>query len=329
MKQIQLAAYGVPEEVAHCVSVPDCGAPGDDEVVIDVLAFPINPADIWFCRGAYRLKPPLPAVPGAECVGRIRAIGAAVKHLRVGHHVINLQRENWAQQRRVPAAQVVAIPADLELRQAAMLRINPPTASLLLSDIVKLSPGDWVIQNVANSAVGRWVISLAKRRGLRTVNLVRRESLFNELRALGADVCLVDGPDLSDQVRAATGNIPIRLGLDAVAGRASSRLADCLTEGGTVCCYGSMSGEDPQVDRSALIYRGINLTGFMLGRFLGTRGAEQIAEIYAELADELRAGRLTVPIAATYPIEEIQAALRHAQQGERNGKILVFPNGVI
>lgn len=327
MKKIQLSAYGIPEEVAQCIDVQELGAPEPHEVVFDVLAFPINPADIWFCKGAYRLKPPLPAVPGAECVGRITAVGSAVTHLQPGQLVINLQRENWAQRRRVAADQLVSIAPNLDIQQAAMLRINPPTASLLLSDMVKLAPGEWVIQNVANSAVGRWVISLAKRRGLRTVNIVRRESLLAELSSLGADVCLVDGPNLVAQVRAATGTSSIRLGLDAVAGAASVRLAECLSDEGVVCCYGSMSGADPQADRGALIYRGISLTGFMLGRFLAKRTPAQITAIYAELSAELSAGRLSVPVAATYPIAEIAAALRHAQQGERGGKVLVLPNG--
>jgi len=56
---------------------PDLGEPAADEVVFDVLAFPINPADMGFCRGSYRLKPPLPATPGAECVGRVTAVAPA------------------------------------------------------------------------------------------------------------------------------------------------------------------------------------------------------------------------------------------------------------
>lgn len=327
MKQIQISRYGQPEEVASCVEVAEPGVPGDDEVLFQVLAFPINPADVWFCKGAYRLKPPLPAVPGAECVGRVLSVGASVRNIRPGQLVINLQRENWTQQRRVKAVDAVPVDAQLDLRQAAMLRINPPTAALLLSDIVAVQPGEWVLQNVANSAVGRWVIRLAKRRGLRTVNVVRREALFDELRGLGADACVVDGPDLAQRVRALTGGAKIRLALDAVAGDASARLAECLADDGTVCCYGSMSGEDPKADRSSLVYRGISLTGFMLGRFLARRSAAEITAIYAELSDELKQGKLSIPVAATYPIDEISQALRHAQQGERNGKILVLPNG--
>jgi NADPH:quinone reductase-like Zn-dependent oxidoreductase len=329
MKQVLLDSYGKPEDVARCAEVPDVGEPAQGEVVFDVLLFPINPADIWFCKGSYRLKPPLPATPGAECIGRVTAVGAGVSHVRPGDLVINLQRENWAQKRRVKGDDVIAVPAGLDLRQAAMLRINPPTALLMLSDLVALQPGDWVIQNVANSAVGRLVIPLARARGLKTINVVRRESLFAELRALGADACVVDGPDLAEKARTATGGAAARLGLDAVSGAATARLASCVADGGVVCNYGAMSGEDPVVGRSELIYRGLIVTGFMLGRFMARRSLAQIRDIYADLGGKLLDGTLSAPVEKVYAIDDIKAALKHAQQGERTGKILVAPNGQV
>lgn len=330
MKRIELNAYGVPEDVARCVEVADVGAPDAGEVVFDVIAFPINPADISFCRGGYRIKPPFPATPGAECVGRVGAVGAGVAHVKPGDLVINLQRENWAQKRRVKGNDVIRLPAGVELRQAAMLRINPPTALLLLSDIVDLPKGGWVIQNVANSAVGRLVISIAKERGLRTVNVVRRADVFDELKALGADICLLDGPDLAEQVKVATGGAAIALGLDAVSGAATARIADCLADGGTVCTYGAMSGENPQAMSVAdLIYRGVTQTGFMLGRFLAKRSAAEIEAIYAELGARIMDGTISAPVDHVYEIEDIRAALVRAQEGGRDGKILVAPNGLI
>jgi NADPH:quinone reductase-like Zn-dependent oxidoreductase len=329
MKQVLLERYGAPEEGVRCAEVPDVGLPGPGEVVFDVLAFPINPADISMCRGTYRLRPTLPATPGAECVGRVAAIGAGVSHVAPGDLVINLQRENWAQRRRVRALDVIAIPEGTDVLQGAMLRINPPTALLLLSDIVDLAPGDWVIQNVANSAVGRLVIRLARARGLRTVNVVRRESLFAELAPLGADVCVVEGPDLAETVKARTGGAAIRLGLDAVSGRATARLSTCLGEGGVVCNYGSMSGEDPVMARASLVALGQKLVGFILGRALATRSLTQIRAIYADLGEQVRAGILSAPVEHVYPIEEIKAAVTHAQRGERRGKILVAPSATM
>ena len=111
MKQILIDRYGPPEEVARCAEVPDVGAPAAGEVVFDVLLFPINPADVSFCRGTYRLKPPLPATPGAECVGRVTAVGGSVKHVKPGDLVINLQRENWAEKRKVKGDDAIPLPA--------------------------------------------------------------------------------------------------------------------------------------------------------------------------------------------------------------------------
>lgn len=329
MKQVVLDRYGPPEEVARCAEVADVGAPNAGEVVFDVLAFPINPADVSFCKGTYRLKPPLPATPGAECIGRVTAVGAGVSHVKPGDLVINLQRENWAQERRVKGDDVITVPPGMDLRQAAMLRINPPTALLMLTDIVDLKPGDWVIQNVANSAVGRLLIRLARARGLKTMDVVRRDALFGELKALGADACVVDGPNLAATVKAQTGGAPIRLGLDAVSGQATARLSSCVTDGGVVCNYGSMTGEDPVMSRSALIAGGQTLVGFILGRALATRSLEQVRAIYADLGGQILEGTLSAPVEKVYPIEQIKAALTHAQQGGRSGKILVAPNGPV
>src|SRR3989441_2590946 len=290
MKQILLERYGQPEEGLRCADVPDVGAPGAGEVVFDVLAFPINPADISFCRGSYRLKPPLPATPGAECVGRVTAVGAGVSYVQPGDLVINLQRENWAQQRRVKADDVIAAAPGIDIQQAAMLRITPATALLLLTDVVDLKPGDWIVQNVANSAVGRLLSRLAHPRGVKTMNVVRRDSLFGELKSLGADACVVDGPNLADAVKAHAREAPIRLGLDAVSGRATARLSACVGEGGVVCNYGSMTGEGPVMSRHALTSGGLTLVGFTLMRALAPRSPEQGRAIHAGLGHRILAG---------------------------------------
>ena len=162
MRQIQLERYGLPEEVAHCVEVPDVGPAGPGEVVFEVVAFPINPADVMTCMGYYRIRLNFPATLGAECVGRVLEIGPGVETVKPGALVINLMRDNWTQKRKVREENIILLPEAIDLRQAAMVRINPPTAHLMLTDVVDLKPGDWIIQNAANSAVGRLVIALAK-----------------------------------------------------------------------------------------------------------------------------------------------------------------------
>src|SRR6185437_8521563 len=145
--------------------------------------------------------------------------------------------------------------------QAAMLRINPPTSLLLLEDHVKLSRGDWVIQNVANSAVGRHLIVLANQRGIRTINVVRRGDVGRLLRDLGGDVVIEDGPDLAERARQAVGGAPIRLGIDAISGDATRRIMQCVADEGVTVNYGGLSGDDPGIDRPSLGGRGVSLMG--------------------------------------------------------------------
>jgi mitochondrial enoyl-[acyl-carrier protein] reductase / trans-2-enoyl-CoA reductase len=329
MKQVQFAEFGVPHEVAACVEVPDVGAPGADEVVIEVQAFPINPADLLTITGGYAVRPQLPATLGAECAGRIAAVGSNVRHLALGDRVINLGRDNWCQRRKVPAAQALNVPADADVLQLAMLKVNPATALSMLRNYVDLQPGDWVIQDAANSGVGTNLIRLAQADGIRTANVVRRASLIEPLQAIGADAVVVDGDDLAARVQQATGGAPIRLAIDAIGGAMVLRLADCLAEGGTVVNYGLLSGQPCQLGAHHTIFKGITLTGFWLQKALTSMARPDLEALYTDLAVRVADGTLRVEVEATYPIAEIKAALAHAEREGRSGKILVLPNGPV
>ncbi len=327
MKIVQIAAFGAPQEVAACVEVPELGPPAEDEVLVEVEAFPINPVDLLTIEGRYATRPALPATPGSESVGRVLAAGPAVHEVAVGDRVINLGRSNWAQRLKVKAETVLKVPASADVLQLAMLKINPATALSMLRNYVALKPGDWLIQDAANSGVGTCLIALAKAQGLKTVNVVRRAELASPLEALGADVVAVDGDDLAERVAAATGGADIKLAIDAVAGTACQRLAECLGEGGTLVNYGMLSERPCTIDPHQVVFRGITLTGFWLVKVLGGTPRAEIAALFGELAGLVADGSLKVAVEATYPIEDITRALAHAGRQGRGGKVLVTPNG--
>jgi NADPH:quinone reductase-like Zn-dependent oxidoreductase len=134
------------------------------------------------------MRPALPTVIGNEGVGRVLALGPGVENVKVGDRVLApLSSFTWRERMVASANGLFALPLDADPQQLAMLAINPPTAALLLSEYVNLKPGEWVVQNSANSGVGRWVIAFAKTRGLKTVNIVRRSELVAELKAIGGD----------------------------------------------------------------------------------------------------------------------------------------------
>jgi len=327
MKVVQFDAFGSAHEVARSVDRSEPEPPDAGEVLVEVEAFPINPVDLLSISGGYAVRPPLPAVPGSEALGRVISAGVGVTHVSAGDRIVMMSRENWAQRKKIRAAEAIPIGVDADPLQLAMLKINPATAYLMLTRYRELAAGDWLIQNAANSAVGTYLISLARERGVRTVNVVRRADLAASLTERGADRVLVDGPDLAKRVAEAIGDGNMPLALDAVAGEATGRLAECLSEGGVVVNYGLLSEMPCTVDPHLVVFRGITLAGFWLVRFLGGMSGGEIASLYGELARHIASGELHVDVEAVYPIEEIVSALEHAARAGRDGKILVTPNG--
>lgn len=327
MKSAQLSAIGPAEKTVKCIEVPDPGAPAAGEVLVDIVACSINPADILMIEGNYASTPTPPCALGIEGAGTVAAVGTGVTHLKVGDKVMSLGRTNWTQRIRDKAETFARLPDNIDLAQAAMLKVNVATAHLMLTSYVDLKRGDWVIQNVANSGVGVNLISLAHADGIRTVNVVRRAELAAPLKKMGADVVVVDGPYMAQRVAKETGGAQIRLGIDAVAGSAVGRLAQCVAEGGTVVNYGLMSGEPCQVDAFQFVFRDIHLVGFWLAKLMRSMKFEQIQAMYEKLGARLVDGTIHVAVEASYPLEKIADAMAHAKRESRGGKVQLRPNG--
>ncbi len=329
MKIIEYGRFGAPHEVCRCIDVDAPGPPGADELVVEIAACPINPADLLTIAGSYPGPTELPARAGIEGAGRVVALGDDITAFAVGDPVISLVRANWTERVTLEESQAIKLPAGIDMRQAAMLKANPASAHLMLADCIALKVGDWVIQNAANSAVGRHVIALARARGLHTANVVRRDALVAELQAIGADVVVVDGDDLAERVAAASGGAPIALALDAIGGAATMRLADCLSDGGTVVNYGFLAGAPCMIDTHQAIIHGISLTGFWLAPMIGRLPRAEIEAMYGTLAAYMADGTITTPIEASYGLDDVGDALAHAARERRAGKILLTPNGPI
>jgi NADPH:quinone reductase-like Zn-dependent oxidoreductase len=324
MQRAEYAVRGsVPQDVIACVE-RDTPAPGAGEVLLEMLAAPINPSDVLTLTGQYGMLPPLPAVGGNEGVARVAALGANVTGIAVGDvALMPIGSGTWASHTLAPAAGLIRLPPGGDPLQLAMLAVNPPTAALLLSEFVSLAPGEWVIQDAANSGVGEYVIQLAKRRGLRTVNVVRRADAVAPLEALGGDVVLVDGPDLAKRVAEATGKAKIRLGLDAVGGKATDRIAQSVAVGGTVVNYGALSGEACKIAAGSFVFRDVTLRGFWLVHWFRQTTPARQQELFGELAGLVARGELTSRVHATYPLSQIKEAIAAAAVGGRSGKIVL------
>ena len=321
MQAIQIEAFGNPAEVLKVVDIPDVGAPADGEVVIALEASPINMSDLLMISGRYGHRPKLPSVMGTEGVGRVVAVGDGVKHLKPGDRtLVPYPAPAWAERIKVDAGRLRPLPGG-DVQQLAMLGINPPTAYLMLTDFVTLASGSWVIQNSANSSVGRALIPIAKSLGLKTVNVVRREDVVAEIKAIGGDVVLVDGPDLAKRVAVETGKASIALAVDGVGDTSTTNLLGCLAEKGVHVFYSTISGKPSVVPATDLIFRDIAMRGFWLSNWFNSAKPDQITQMYDRLAPLVASGAISTPVAGTYRFSEIAEAV--AVAAKNRGKALL------
>lgn len=326
MKQIRFECTGVPEQVVQCVEVPEPAVRHPEDVLVKVLAFPIHPADILTLQGVYPRSDPHSKTLGLEAAGEVEAIGEHVHNVAVGDRVMLTSLDNWSAKRCVPCSQVIKISAQPDLLQSAALKINPATAALLMRQFVPLNPGDWIVQSGAGSAVGRSVIQLAKLGGVRTINIVRRAEVIPELKALGANIVLMESDTLARQIAETPARGAIKLALDCIGGSMAEQLTSCLAPQGVFVVYGALSGQPLSLSPVPLIFLDVTIRGFWLTPLMRSMPYEKIAALYEELGSHLSDGRLSTQVDSVYAIEDIAAAIARAGAPARQGKVFVRPN---
>ncbi len=336
MKVALYRRNGKPEDVIELVE-EDIKEPSSNEVIISIEATPIHLGDIYNMEGREGFKFPLPMVPGIEGVGKIIKKGNNVVNFELNQRVLflssahvegftNNQQGTWRDQIKLSSEILIPAPEG-DPSQFANI-INPATAYVFIYDLVKPDKNEWIIQNAANSNVGRYLIKVANMYGCKTINVVRRKELINELKELGGDEVILDGDNLHERVNLITKGSKIRFALDALAGEGPTRLAMCLDYGGTVFNYGLVSKKPCQIPTWLMLNRDIRLHGFFAGTQLLEKTLEGKKKLIEEISKIIGKGEMPAKIAKTYPLTKIKEALRHASDSgiNRDGKIILLPN---
>jgi NADPH:quinone reductase-like Zn-dependent oxidoreductase len=282
-----------------------------------MLRSPINPADLLAVDGRYAFPVAQNAPLGAEGVGIVEETGRAAETVKAGDIVLPLTRGNWCRFRIVEESDVIVLPARFDLDQAAMMRINPLTARLLIEE-TGLKAGDTLVQNAAGSGVARWVRHFAARKGIAVIDVVARANTDLPLS-------LVDSPELAQEVIAANLGRPVEAALDCVAGETTGRLAACLAAGGKLIVFGHLSGVPLSVPSQLMTGRRLSLVGFSLRPREASLGKNRVKQLFAELVAEA-SGRLPrMPVRGVFPLSRIDDALAAARASGR-GRVLLDPS---
>ena len=324
VRQLQLVAHGEPSDVTRLNTVPEPTL-GQEDVLISMEAAPINPSDYLFVRGLYGVRPAFPSSVGAEGVGRVVKIGSKVDVALRGKRVLIIptyEQGTWADQVVAPVRNIVPMSDEADPLQLSMIGINPATAYLLLNRYGSLMPGDWIGQTAGNSAMGQYIIALAKLAGVKTLNVVRREEAAEQVQQWGGDRVILEGDDLHKDIEEALDGKKLSLVLDTVGGTPVGELAKSLKSGGSIVVYAMQSGQFPTISPKDLIYRGLSLHGFWLINWIRNAPRTEIEEIYQKLGDLVADGSLSAAVEHVYPLEQFKEAFEQSLKPNRSGKIL-------
>ncbi|HYG90807.1 MAG TPA: zinc-dependent alcohol dehydrogenase family protein [Azospirillum sp.] len=323
-RAIRYDRFGEPTEVLRLHELPDA-EPGPGEVLVRMTARSVNPSDLLTIRGTYAQHTPLPSTPGWEGVGTVVAAGPGASADLVGKRVLPLRGAGtWQELVTAPAAWAVPVPAGIADGMAAQLYINPVAVWLMLTEELRLAPGDVLLVNAAGSACGRIAAQLCRERGLRMVGIVRSDAYTDELRALGAAAVV-------NTAREPVGPVVARLtegrgaaaALDAVGGAAGAALLDHLAPGGALLAYGLLSGALLRPDAAELARRGLTARDYWLRRWVERCTPEAWHTAFAAIMERVANGRLVLPVAAAYDLADVAQAVRAAEASGRSGKILL------
>lgn len=330
MKAIVFDQFGEPRDVLQVRDVPAPPAPAPGEVRVRMRMSPINPSDLMTVRGLYGRLPRLPATPGFEGVGVIDAVGsgwlAKLRGIRPGRRVavLNGAGGNWAEFVNLSARHVVPVPDDLPDEQVAAFFVNPATAIVMTQRVLQVSRGSWLLQTAAGSALGRMVIRLGKHFGFRTINIVRRKEMTNELKQIGADEVLSSVEDnIPTRVAEITGGALVPYALDCVGGPGVVDVLQSLAPQGRLLLYGTLSNEPIPLEPRLLMGGQRAIEGFWLSEWVKQQGVFRMLSLFRQIIALMRAGVLTTPVAATFGFDQLPQAMERVEQTARGGKILL------
>ncbi len=321
MRTIQLETTGNPAEVLKVVEKPT-PKPAAGEVLVKVIASPINPSDISFVQGQYGIRPELPSGAGFEGVGTVEAVGEDVR-LPVGSRVSFTSVGSWGEYAIANQKAAIPLPDAISDEIGAQLFVNPFTAWAMVQES-GVQKDEWLMITACGSAYGKLVIQLCQKKGIKTIGTVRRDDLNDDLKKLGLDeVINTETEDLPERVREITGGQGVRCVVDSVGGDTTEAAMKCVAQGGKILIFGLLSQKNPRLDIGLMIFKEITIQGFWLSQWMRQVDAQTRTQVSQGVIGWLASGEVELPVEATYSLDEIAQAVQHAQKPGRWGKILV------
>jgi NADPH:quinone reductase-like Zn-dependent oxidoreductase len=317
--------FGNPQEVLK-VEYKDIQPPKEDEVLVRMVARPINPSDLIPIRGAYSHRISLPNIPGYEGVGIVENVGSSASQSLIGKRVLPLRGEGtWQEFVKTSAEYTVVIPDSIDDITAAQMYINPITAWVICTQELKLKPDDVLLVNACGSAIGHIFAQLSKVLGFRLIAITRNDKYSNDLLQFGASYVINTSLyPLRETVMDLTGGDGVDAAIDSIGGAAGNNLAFCVRPEGTFLTLGLLSGI--QVDWARITNETkVNAKLFHLRHWNNRISANAWQETFNELITLINDKKICLMTPESYySLSEIREAVRIVESSDRNqGKVIL------
>lgn len=338
------SASEVPGETLRVLK-HDIPSPGPSQVLVKMIAAPINPLDLLVLKDKYPVKPQSfeqgEMVPGYDGVAEIVKPGDNVGNLKVGNRVI-IKRHglgSWRTHAIFNASDVLKVPDEMEPSAAAILRMSMLMAYLLMDDSTRhVRPGNWIILNAATSTIAHFMVQYANTKGLNVICVIRERNdavrTKQMLQRNGAVLVLEEKDVLQADVLKTK---KIVLGFDAVFGEAGQRLISTLSAGATYVAYGFLgglgAGANIAINQELIFLKNITFRGFRLSSALSTLSDGEQEALFVLFSTQLQQGKITMPMLelVNWPengeVEVLRGAVTKANDGGigQHKRILMFP----
>ncbi|WP_144555879.1 zinc-dependent alcohol dehydrogenase family protein [Bacillus sp. X1(2014)] len=293
-KCIKFYEFGIPKDVLK-VEYKGIEPPNDNEILVRMVARPINPSDLIPIRGAYSHRISLPNIPGYEGVGIVEDVGSLVSHNLIGKRVLPLRGEGtWQEFVKTSAEFAVFIPDSINDFTASQMYINPITALVTCTEVLKLRPDDVLLVNACGSSIGHIFTQLSKVLGFRLIAVTRNNKYTEDLLHLGASYVIdTSKVPLYKTVMELTNGIGADAAIDSVGGSSGNELAFCVHPNGNFLTIGLLSGV--QVSWADIINKAkVNANMFHLRNWNKNVSADKWQEIFNQLITLINDKRLSL-----------------------------------
>ncbi|WP_152655697.1 zinc-dependent alcohol dehydrogenase family protein [Oceanobacillus sp. CFH 90083] len=313
--------FGNPDEVLK-IKEQEIDPPEAGEVLVRMLARPINPSDLIPVRGSYAHRISLPYIPGYEGVGIVEGVGANVSAELIGKRVLPLRGEGtWQDFVRAPAKFSVPVPETIDHTNAAQLYINPVTAWVTLTEVLRLQPDSVLLVNACGSAIGQLYAQFARILNLRLIAVTRNSKHTQKLLNYGAfEVVDTSSQPLFEAVMEKTNGKGADAAIDSLGGSAGSDLAGCLRSQGHFLSIGLLSGE--QMDWGAFADK-VKMNIFHLRHWNRKADQEKWQGTFQQIIKLVEKNELILSSEkAEYELADIKQALNSVADS-RTGKVIL------